>query len=104
MKNYLLIPAVIAIGLVSAGADSCSSGEHPSDQFDLSHWKITLPVDENQDGKPDDIHEGALRGYTHPDFFYLDDNGHLVFTVPNQGVTTPNSTNTRSELRQMVRG
>ncbi|MEL7218639.1 MAG: polysaccharide lyase family 7 protein, partial [Pseudomonadota bacterium] len=38
------------------------------------------------------------------DYFYLDDDGRMVFTAPNKAITTANSSNTRSELRQMPRG
>lgn len=76
----------------------------PSEKFDLSKWYITLPVDENSDGKVDNISVADLQGFHHPDFFYLDDNGNMVFTAPNKALTTKNSTNTRSELRQMPKG
>ncbi len=45
-----------------------------------------------------------MKKFTHPDFFYLNEAGHIVFAAPNKAVTTSNSTNTRSELRQMLRG
>ncbi|MEM8685465.1 MAG: polysaccharide lyase family 7 protein, partial [Pseudomonadota bacterium] len=78
--------------------------EYPGDQFDLRFWKLTLPLDANQDGKVDEIGVRALQEYTHPDFFYLDENGFLVFAAPNKAQTTSGSSNTRSELRQMLRG
>ncbi|MGI9294199.1 MAG: polysaccharide lyase family 7 protein, partial [Pseudomonadales bacterium] len=78
--------------------------ESPSDKFDLRFWKLTLPVDEDQNGKVDEIDVRGLKGYSHPDFFYLDENGFLTFVAPNKAATTTNSTNTRSELRQMYRG
>ena len=76
----------------------------PADVFDLSEWKITLPIDKNKDKKPDEIDVKKLKKYSHPDFFYLDENGGLVFASPNKALTTKNTTNTRSELRQMIRG
>lgn len=76
----------------------------PADIFDLSEWNITVPVDKNKDKKPDTVSVKKLKKYSHPDFFYLDENNHLVFTAPNKAATTPNSTNTRSELQQMLRG
>ena len=78
--------------------------EDPADKFDLRFWKLTLPLDENQDGKVDEIKVRSLQKYSHPDFFYLDQNGYLVFTAPNKAQTTARSSNTRSELRQMLRG
>jgi len=76
----------------------------PADKFNLKHWKITLPVDANADGKVDEVDVAGIQNYSHPDYFYLDDQGFLVFNAPNKAITTANSTNTRSELRQMYRG
>lgn len=78
--------------------------EVPADKFDLRFWKVTLPLDDNRDGKVDEVDVGAIHDYEHPNFFHLDENGFLVFTAPNKAQTTANSTNTRSELRQMFRG
>ncbi|MEM6514339.1 MAG: polysaccharide lyase family 7 protein [Pseudomonadota bacterium] len=83
---------------------SVAHAEVPADKFDLRFWKLTLPLDDNQDGKVDEIDVSSIRKYSHPDFFYLDQDGFLVFTAPNKAQTTANSTNTRSELRQMYRG
>lgn len=78
--------------------------QRPASQFDLSHWKITLPVDRNKDGKADEISVKKLKKYHHPDFFYLNGNNEMVFTAPNKGAKTQNTNNTRSELRYMHRG
>ena len=83
---------------------SAAFAEYPADRFNLRFWKLTLPLDENQDGKVDEISVRSLQKYSHPDFFYLDQDGNLVFTAPNKAKTTAGSTNTRSELRQMLRG
>jgi len=96
---------ILTAGLVLALLTSVVAyAENPADKFDLQFWKLTLPLDENSDGKIDEIKVGSLQEYSHPDFFYLNQNGHLVFTAPNKAITTANSTNTRSELRQMFRG
>lgn len=76
----------------------------PASAFDLSHWNITLPIDDNKDGKVDSVNVKKLRKFSHPDFFYLDDAGQMVFTAPNKGAKTGNTSNTRSELRYMLRG
>ena len=89
--------------LVALMASPVSAGK-PADRFDLRFWKLTLPLDENEDGKVDEIDAGSLHDYSHPEFFYLDQDGYLVFTAPNKAETTAGSTNTRSELRQMFRG
>nr|WP_235938820.1 polysaccharide lyase family 7 protein [Thalassotalea algicola] len=87
--------------LISACANTANT---PADKFDLSYWKITVPLDADGNGKADDINTKELQTYQHPDFFYLDNQGNLVFTSPNKAVTTQTSSNTRSELRQMIRG
>jgi poly(beta-D-mannuronate) lyase len=76
----------------------------PADKFDLSHWKINVPVDLDNNGKIDEINVKEIQTYSHPDFFYLDENDGMVFVSPNKAITSATSTNTRSELRQMIRG
>jgi poly(beta-D-mannuronate) lyase len=78
--------------------------ESPGDYFDFKFWKLTLPLDANLDGKVDEVSVRSLADYSHPDFFYLDENRNLIFTAPNKAKTTSGSSNTRSELRQMLRG
>ncbi|MDO6746716.1 polysaccharide lyase family 7 protein [Gilvimarinus sp. 1_MG-2023] len=75
--------------------------EAPSSVIDLSHWKITLPLDEDGDGKVDGFSPAQLQGFVHPEFFYAQD-GLVTFAAPNRATTTPNSSNTRSELHQVV--
>ena len=76
----------------------------PAKVFDLSHWNITLPMDKNRDGKVDTVKVKEIQKYSHPDFFYIDENGGMVFASPNKAATTKNTSNTRSELRYMLRG
>jgi len=101
----ILIGTTALLAAVSVSATAMAKDDVvPADKFDLSEWKITVPVDKNKDKKPDDIDVKQLKKYSHPDFFYLDENGGLVFASPNKALTTKNTTNTRSELRQMIRG
>lgn len=107
-KRLLGFPLILLLaGCASTGLNT-GTAKHwgaPASQFDFSNWKITVPLDEDNNGKVDEVNTKALlAGYQHPDFFYLDDNGHLVFQSPNKAITTQTSSNTRSELRQMVRG
>lgn len=106
-SKYAVPAAVMTLSLLLISA--CVSPQVtmngvPADSFDLSHWAITVPTDSDGDGKVDTINEAQLAGYVHPDFFYLDEHGRIVFTTPNKAVTTRNSSNTRSELRFMSRG
>jgi len=76
----------------------------PADKFDLGNWSITVPTDTDNNKKVDSIDVAELATYSHPDFFHLDEQGRMVFSTPNKALTTPNSSNTRSELRYMSRG
>lgn len=98
------IAALAAIALPATAMANSDESPPPGSAYDLSHWKIDLPLDDNKDGKADYVEVGAIDKYSHPDFFYLDDAGRMVFTAPNKATTTANSTNTRSELRYMLRG
>ena len=99
-----MFKAVSTITLALLMTGCASKSDVPAGKFDLSHWKITIPLDRDNNGKADDIDTEALQNYQHPDFFYIDTNGEMVFTSPNKAVTTRSSSNTRSELRQMIRG
>ena len=98
-KTFSLVALIISTSTLNAHDHGV-----PGDKFDLSEWNITLPIDGNNDQKPDTISVKKLQDFAHPDFFYLDDNGGMVFVSPNNGFTTPNTTNSRSELRQMLKG
>jgi len=102
---YLSIISSACLALSSASmANSSESLPVPASQFDLSHWNITLPIDLDGDGKVDSVTVKDLEDYSHPDFFYLDADNRMVFTAPNMGALTSNTSNTRSELRYMLRG
>lgn len=69
----------------------------PSDNFDLTKWKLTLP--DSSEISPSTL----SNGYEHSSWFYTDsDDGGMVFVSPNYGDTTPNTNYTRSELREML--
>ncbi|MBU2978129.1 polysaccharide lyase family 7 protein [Alteromonas sp. C1M14] len=73
----------------------------PGEVFDLSSWNILLPLDSDGDGAADRVNNNDLQTFQVDDFFYLDDNNHMVFAAANKAFTSPTSTNTRSELRQV---
>ncbi|MDG3087866.1 polysaccharide lyase family 7 protein [Vibrio hannami] len=108
MKKLSVIAGSILLSLpLTTLADVTNNGVSypvPADKFDMRNWKITIPSDINEDGKVDEIEGVAMLSYSHEDFFYLNEDGHLVFQVHNKAITTKNSKNARSELRQMPRG
>lgn len=78
----------------------------PAENFDLTNWKITLPVDADGDGRADEVSETLMaEGWTDSAFFYTDPaTGGMVFRVSGGGATTQNSSYPRVELREMLRG
>lgn len=84
----------------------------PSDNFDLTHWKLTLPVDGSGGvtGKAVDIPVSTLddgftattaNGYD-ANYFYTGSDGGMVFWCPVTGATTSGSSYPRCELREMT--
>ena len=102
----VLIPALLgtlAIAGCSTGSpDEVTNNAVPASKFDLSKWKINIPTDNNNDGQVDEVSRKDFQNFSHPDYFYLDDEGNMVFATPNKAFTTPNSSNTRSELHQIL--
>ncbi|MCK8523412.1 polysaccharide lyase family 7 protein [Aquimarina sp. D1M17] len=88
-----------------------SSSDIPYVALNLTSWKITLPRDLSGDGKADEVYLDATRNdyaqdpsFTeYKDEFFFVENGNVRFLCPTeQGTpTTSNSSNTRSELREM---
>lgn len=78
-------------------AGGLDGGLPPSRNFDLSHWKLTLP-------SGDEVQVDELNtGFTSPQAFYTDAaTGGMVFRCPNRAGTTTNSRYSRSELREML--
>ena len=81
---------------VASEHPSTPSVVYPSDVFPLmSEMKILLG---------DGTHENNLIDYKDDEFFYTTNDGQhdwVVYKTPNSGVTSKNSSNTRSELHQV---
>ncbi|MGP4113366.1 polysaccharide lyase family 7 protein [Streptomyces sp. 4N509B] len=81
--------------------DPPPTAEVPADVLDLSNWKVTLPIGEEED--PTEIFQPELASYSHDEYFTVTESGDGVrFRAPINGVTTGGSSNPRSELREMV--
>jgi hypothetical protein len=81
----------------------------PARNFDMSHWKLTLPVNSSgsSSGSAAEISSATLTGGSgyQSSWFRTQSDGGLVFTAPVKGATTSGSSYPRSELReQMVTG
>ena len=88
-----------AIPGVRTGPVDCS---RPGRILELSDWKLTLPVGAN--GKPTEILSARLGSYASTYFGVGRSCNAVRFRAPVNGVTTVDSQNPRSELREMVGG
>lgn len=94
-------------GNSNGGGDGSSNMEQYAD-IDFTNWKLTLPVDENENGKPDEYYPDQLvnNGYrtlTAVSPYMYDDtsDGSIVFyTFPD--TSTTNSSYSRTELRELI--
>ena len=104
------ISALIAIVFCCHGAAIAQTQNDgtlisPSENFDLSGWKLSIPTDVDGDGKADSIDETKLsRGYQNDKYFFKGSDGGMVFKAPIKGFKTSKNTDyTRAELREMLR-
>lgn len=76
----------------------------PAGNFDMSHWKLTLPIDSsgNRSGKAAEISSAQLASGYNSTWFKTQSDGGMVFTAPILGATTPGSSYPRSELREQI--
>lgn len=74
---------------------------YPAGRLDLSDWKITLPVDSDDDDTPDEVKQPKLQTFALPPYFAVTTNG-VMFRAYADGATTDNSGYPRSELREMT--
>ncbi len=73
----------------------------PSDVLDLSNWRLTLPVDTDREGKPDEIRQPELKSFVDPNYFYVPANETgVAFRAHCGGETTKGSGFPRCELRE----
>lgn len=112
--SLLIVSAFAGNAVMASNTDlsrfNLDPAKAPSQNFDLSNWKITLPeltTEGSRKGKPLEIDKHTLSDtkntYSSEKWFYTDkETGALVFVAPNVAPTTPNSNNTRSELRGML--
>ncbi|HJR90419.1 MAG TPA: polysaccharide lyase family 7 protein [Aeromicrobium sp.] len=127
--GVLLALLVAGLVLFVAGRDEEPQGGptkppaevgYPADVLDLTNWKLTLPVDGDDDDRADEIRQPCLavacydpkrKMYANPEFkvpfssvwFHVTDNSDgVVFRAPVNGATTSGSDNARSELRELA--
>lgn len=107
LKKILIPCSVIVMSTLTL--QGCGEAKNqktilPAEKFDLTQWQIDVPTDTDKDGIVDVLDIKTLQTYQHPDYFYIDEDGNMVFAAPNKAITSVNSTNTRSELHHMLGG
>ncbi|MBC7869132.1 polysaccharide lyase family 7 protein, partial [Candidatus Saccharibacteria bacterium] len=74
----------------------------PADIIDLKNWKLTLPIETQASGNPDEIKQPELSDYSNQNFFYPNlNNTGVIFRANAGGAATSGSNYSRSELREM---
>ena len=103
MKTTRLLAQVSLCFVLFASIACATQAQIPADHFDLRFWKITLPLDDDENGKADEVDTRELAHYFHPDFFYIDRDGFLVFAAPNNATTTPTSSSGSPRRARAIR-
>lgn len=75
---------------------------YPADVLNLSGWKITLPIDDNNDGTADEIKMPNLKTFSSSFFRLNEAKDGVVFRANAGGARTANTSYPRSELREMT--
>jgi hypothetical protein len=100
---------LLALVACVAARGSLDPAKAPGSNFDLSHWKLSLPVNDAGDttGKATEISTAKLTGgYSNPPFFRTGNDGAMVFECPAEGAIVagmrgPNA-HPRTELRELL--
>ncbi|SFW23813.1 polysaccharide lyase family 7 protein [Cellulophaga fucicola] len=89
----------------SENANGLNGDVAPSENFNLTTWNISIPIDTDANNKADTVKEDELNnGYENTDYFYTATDGGMVFKCPVEGFKTSENTKyTRTELREMLR-
>jgi hypothetical protein len=105
MPGYSYISFFVGVFVLLFGAAHRGSAATPGANFDISHWKMTLPIDDfgGTTGEATEIKQPILTSYT-SQFFYTGTDGAMVFWCPVVGATTANATAPRTELRELING
>lgn len=99
MGNLCSYKYVIGLGLWlgTLPAFALSPSQPPGSNFDLTHWKCTLPDLTASEIQPSLLENGYTSAY-----FYTGPDGAMTFWCPVTGGTTANSSYPRSELRELI--
>ena len=105
--RFVLATAVLLAGLLPRVC-ALDPALPPSGNFDLTHWKLHLPVNKagGADGAAASIapagQPNGLRGASRPPLFFTARDGAMVLFCPAQGARTATTKFPRCELREMI--
>lgn len=104
MPKQLLIKCCIVVFTLGL-ANHAMAAVPPAQNFDLSRWKLTLPIDDfgGTTGEATEVKNPTLQTYA-SEFFYTGADGAMVFWCPVVGARTTNGGAPRSELRELISG
>jgi hypothetical protein len=97
-----VFPQLLGAGAVHGVHDGPIDCSRPGRILELAQWKLTLPV--GAIGRPTEILDPRLRSYASAYFGVGRACNAVAFRAPVNGVTTVDSQNPRSELREMAGG
>jgi hypothetical protein len=107
MKNFQReILVFLLITFISVDATAQKKKKYKLPDIDLSHWKVTVPV-ANEEGKPYEVETPEILDYAKNErlkpYMYNDSSkGALVFYAKPTSSTTRNTKYSRSELREQI--
>jgi hypothetical protein len=106
MKMLLVTATRVCLPMIGfLVSEVCLAVEPPGKILDLSCWKLTLPIDTPQPGRPDEIVAPQLGSFVAAGIFQASEDGAgVVFRAACGGVTTGGSNYPRCELREMQPG
>lgn len=94
--------AHLSLVKTSDSTSGLDPNKKPGQNFDLSWWKINLPVDEDGqfDGRSLEV-SPIPSNYDYEPYFYTASDGAMVFMSPVEGARTGGTKYPRSELREL---
>jgi hypothetical protein len=101
--SLFIVTALITCITTSYTGEGSPSVNYPANVLDLTNWKLNIPLDEDKDGKSDEIKQPKLGNYSITPWFQNNEtNNGVVFRANCGGITTSGSGYPRSELREMI--
>ena len=102
-SRLFIAAASIVIAISSYRSDKLLTVNYPANVLDLANWKLNIPLDEDRDGRSDEIKQPKLATYSIDPWFQNNaTNTGVVFRAHCGGITTIGSGYPRSELREMA--